>query len=57
MSYTDLEDGPHTFTVSMTDLAGTTGSASFAWQVDAVADLDSYDPVEPSVARAEPAES
>jgi hypothetical protein len=40
--YDDLEDGPHSFQVFGTDLAGNTGSLEepFEWEVDAVPDFD-----------------
>jgi PKD repeat protein len=38
--YFGLEDGPHTFTVSVADLAGNTGSDSWSWTIDAVPDVD-----------------
>jgi alpha-tubulin suppressor-like RCC1 family protein len=33
-TYTALGDGPHTFTVTATDLAGNSASASFTWTID-----------------------
>jgi hypothetical protein len=42
-----LSDGPHLFEVTATDLAGNTGSDSFAWTIDATAPvviIDTYPP-------------
>lgn len=35
--YENLSDGPHTFTVAVSDAAGNTGSASYAWTVETAA--------------------
>ena len=34
ISYSNLSQGPHAFSVSMTDASGNTGTASFAWTID-----------------------
>jgi large repetitive protein len=36
-SYTNLNDGTHTFTVRATDAAGNTGEASYVWAIDTAA--------------------
>jgi PKD repeat protein len=33
-SYSDLSQGPHAFSVSMTDASGNTGADSYAWTID-----------------------
>ncbi len=40
MTYTDLAEGPHRFSVSVTDPAGNTGSASHDWTIDIPPVLD-----------------
>jgi large repetitive protein len=37
VSYTELRDGPHTFTVRATDTAGNIGQSSHAWTIDTIA--------------------
>ena len=40
VSYTGLEEGPHLFSVSVTDAAGNTGSASHTWTIEIPPVLD-----------------
>jgi PKD repeat protein len=34
INYTNLSQGPHAFSVSMTDASGNTGTASYSWTID-----------------------